>query len=195
MSETATGEPINWAAFYAEHGALMRRAAKSVLGKSATSDGATLGVSVDDVVHQVMADLMEKGLPAGVRSIRGFLYRRIESRAKDARKRGVHQPELPEGADNTDGTNVALEVEFRLESAAIVDALDELSERHRFVVIERVMKNRPAKEVAADLGIEPQGLPSLQRTAIDQLRANTDLMLSLDQPPADHDTDRSGTSP
>lgn len=63
-------------------------------------------------------------------------------------------------------------------------ALEELPERERYAIIERVMKCREAKEVGAELHVAPQRVSQLVNAGLGRLRnlpAFTEL-LSLDRP-------------
>lgn len=182
MNDVSDADPtsrMDWA-FYAQYGEVMKRAAVDVLGKDSV-----LGVSADDVVHQVVIELMTKGFGSDeIRNMAAFLYRRTQSRARDAKKRGRHQPDLPEDVQPKSDADVQLSVDQASESESIFDAVGHLGDRDRIVIIERVMKKREAKEVAEDLGVSPQRIAQLQKRALDQLRADDTLMAALN----DHDT-------
>jgi RNA polymerase sigma factor (sigma-70 family) len=157
------GQP-DWAEIYAEHGEAMHRAARGVLGSRAA-----LGVSAEDIVAGVVVELMEKGLPANVRSLRGYLVTATARRAIDAVRRTKHETGEKVNVADHHG-DMDREVVDRVLAQAAVDALDHLPERERHALRERVMYRRQAKEVARELGVEPQRVSQLVNAALGRLR-------------------------
>lgn len=101
-----TDPPIDWASIYDEHGQAMRAAGIAAIGGPAEE---ILGKSADDIVGDVLAELMTKGLPEAVTNLRGYLttaHTEIPSPSEDpvARRFGFHRA----GQDITiDGRKIA----------------------------------------------------------------------------------------
>jgi RNA polymerase sigma factor (sigma-70 family) len=167
LAGVRAGQP-DWAAIYAAYRADMMRVAIGVLGAS----GSVRGDDADDVVAKTMVELMRKGLPTDLRSVRAFLLRAIRRRAVDV-TRGEHLDQELE----PDLAATALEVEEAAVDAVILEqllaAMPALDASERHAIEQRLMHNRLAKEVAEEIGVAPQYLPRLIRKAFAKLRAES----------------------
>jgi RNA polymerase sigma factor (sigma-70 family) len=166
MPTSSTGD-VNWAAIYAEHGRAMRTAAMAALGGP---DKEILGKSADDIVGDVLAELMLKDL-GPVTNLRSYLTSAVRNRVRDLQRRSRH--ERPEAIDFDAMVGVE-DLEDPIDRAELARqakaSLDELPERERYALVERIMKCRPAKDVAAELGIKPQQVSQLYNAALGRLR-------------------------
>jgi RNA polymerase sigma factor (sigma-70 family) len=173
---------LNWAEIYAEHGRSMRTAATAMLGGP---DKEILGKSADDIVGDVLAELMVKDL-GHVTNLRSYYTSAVRNRIRDLQRRSKY--ERPEAIDFDAMVGVE-DVEHSIDRAELAGqamaSLDELPERERYALVERIMKCRTAKDVAAELGIKPQQVSQLYNAALGRLRklpAFTAL-LPVDRPP------------
>lgn len=161
----------DWAAIYAEHGHAMWLAARGVIGGQLTLDKEAHGKSADDVVGDVIAELMPKGLPQKQSNLRGFLTAVTRRRAIDAVRRAKH--EAPTDIDFEEIVGVeGIEdtVDRELLTATAVDALDALPERERYAIEQTVMLQRQAKDVGPELNVTPQRVSQLVSQGIRRLR-------------------------
>ncbi len=164
---TSSTRSVDWTAIYTEHGRAMRAAAMATLGGP---DKEVLGKSADDIVGDVIAELMVKDL-GHVTNLRGYLTTAVRNRVRDLHRRSEH--ERPDVIDFD--TMVGVEdLEEQIDSAELarqaVNSLDELPERERYAIVERTMKCRPAKEVAAELEVAPQRVSQLVNVGLGRLR-------------------------
>ncbi|MHB1413753.1 MAG: sigma-70 family RNA polymerase sigma factor, partial [Chloroflexota bacterium] len=139
------------------------------------------GVSAYDVVSEVMASLQEDGIPPDVRNLRAYLATATGNKAIDVIRRNtverqvggkvVRQPRyesLPDGEaavmleSERDAEAVVVEIAMR---EAVLANLSLLTPNERFVLVERVFRRRPAREVAEELGVSPQRISQLARAA------------------------------
>jgi RNA polymerase sigma factor (sigma-70 family) len=139
---------------------------------------AVAGTSVEDVVQQVVVEIKERGLPEGLATpaqIKAYLRTCVVSRSIDAlRKRRQH-----EHLDDDDLSHRAdpgpMDPSVRVEQAVLVEAclkrLCHLTPNERFAFEERVVKQRPAKDVASELKVAPPRVSQLVTAALRKLRA------------------------
>jgi RNA polymerase sigma factor (sigma-70 family) len=175
----------DWAAIYAEHGRAMRAAALAAIGGP---DKEILGKSADDIVGDLIAEFMVNGTDLSQKSnLRGYLTAAVRNRVRDLHRRSKF--ERPEALDlddvgrHEDNIEDAVDREELARQATV--ALDQLPERERYAIVERVMKCRPAQEVAPDLDVTPQRVSQLVNAGLGRLRklpAFTEL-LSVDRSP------------
>lgn len=178
----------DWAGIYAEHGQTMRTAARAAMGggkKASTRE--ILGKTADEVVGDVIEELMTKGTDLSqVGNVRGYLNAAVTNRVRDLHRRSRF--EAPDDLDPdliVGDRDIEAEVDRDELRQQAVAGLDELPERERYALEERIMKCRPAQDVAADLGVKPQQVSQLYNAALKRLRqlpAFTDL-LSIDRSP------------
>lgn len=185
LAGVQAGQP-DWAAIYTAYRAHMMRAAIAVLGPT----GSVRGDDAQDVVSKTMTELIRKGLPKDLRSIRAFLLRAIQRRAVDV-TRGAHlDQELEPSARAT-----VLDVEEAAVDGVILEqlvaALPALPANERHAVEQRLMYDRPAKGVAAEIDVSPQYLPKLIRKGLARLRAEIGF---TDDPSFDQEVSRSTES-
>lgn len=166
MSESLA-EGVDWAAAYGEYGRAMRATAAAALGGRYKE---ILGKSADDIVGDVIAELMVKDL-SHVTNLRNYLISAVRNRVRDLQRRSEY--ERPEAIDFDAKVGVE-DIEEPVDTAALaqqaVAGLDELPERERYAIIERVMKCRPANEVGPELGVQPQRVSQLVNAGLGRLR-------------------------
>ena len=180
-SPTTTAD---WAGIYADHGQAMRAAARAAMGGAHKE---ILGKTADEVVGDVIEELMTKGTDfTQVSNVRGYLTSAVRNRIRDLHRRSKF--EMPDELDaevliGEDDIEDAVDREELAGQA--VAGLDQLPERERYALEERIMKCRPAQEVAAEIGVLPQQVSQLYNAALKKLRrlpAFTEL-LSFDRSP------------
>jgi DNA-directed RNA polymerase specialized sigma24 family protein len=169
-----------WTTIFEDHNPALLGKARSVLG---SEPQAVVGISADDVAQQVLAEIMETGLPyvGSHYQVRSFLQRRegwvLSSVFDEAKRRrgGQIEEELPDdraGPELT--TNPIEEVEERLDDDQAVR--DErahfacLTPNQRRVMVEHVEKARPAKDVAAEMGLTDRWVRELAHQAAAKIR-------------------------
>lgn len=177
VTEDAEAPPIDthvqtpdWAAIFDQNYSVMYAAAASVLrGQSA------LGVDADDIVSIALNEAITKGIPPNIDQLHSYLARIARLRAIDALRRRKHQAsDPPDPATElapriaTDGPD---ELAVKAELASdIAGHLDELPERERFALEQKVMRDRSRAEVATHLGVTPQRVSQLVNAALARLR-------------------------
>jgi RNA polymerase sigma-70 factor (ECF subfamily) len=140
----------------------------------ALREHAHLGTSAEDVVSAVVQELMRKGFPTNVDSLRAFLVDITKKRAIDEFRRSQHElhdtPDQPH--EHPDEEEDVEDFAVRLAMADLAVAkLDTLPPRERNVLRERVMRQREAQDVATDLNVTPQRVSQLVNAALARLRA------------------------
>ena len=158
---------VDWAATYAEHRRAMRTTAAMAIGGRHKE---LLGKSADDVVGDVLAELMVKDL-THVTNLRSYLTSAVRNRVRDLQRRSRHErPEDLEfdalvGVDDVEGP-----VDDHELAQQAAHALEQLPERERYAIVERVMKCRPAQEVGPELCVKPQRVSQLVNAGLGRLR-------------------------
>lgn len=173
----------DWAEIYAEHGQPMRVAAIAEMGGTHKE---ILGKTADEVVGDVIEELMTKGTDlTRVSNVRGYLTTAVRYRVRDLHRRSKFEVPAELEAEVLVGDDDVEDAVDREELAGqAVAALDQLPDRERYALEERIMKCRPAQEVAAELGVRPQQVSQLYNAALKKLRrlpAFTEL-LPFDRP-------------
>lgn len=198
MGAMGTGSPpMPWADIYRAHGGAMLAAARGVLGSFA-SDKEALGKSAEDVVGDVIEELMTKGIPASVKNVRGFLTTAVRRRAVDHLRRTRFETASGPAFDELEGLDG---IEQAVDLAADTDsALAALPAHERHAVEQRVMLQRPAKDVGDELGVSPQRVSQLVNAALARLRGHSAFIGSArddrdpPEPSAKTDPDATGTT-
>lgn len=163
---TPSSADTNWALIWAEHGQAMRSVAVAEMGVSK----AKLGKSADDIVGDVFAERMAKGLPQ-TNNLRGYLKAAVRYRIRDLYGRSKFEsPDAMESDRFVDENDEYEAVEREELRAQAVAALDSLPDRERFAIVERVMKRREARDVGADLGVTGQRVSQLVNAGLERLR-------------------------
>ena len=178
----------DWADIYAEHGQAMRLAARAAMGgEKRDSIREILGKTADEVVGDVIEELMTKGTDLSqVGNVRGYLNAAVRNRVRDLHRRSRFQAPDDLDPDHLVGdTDIEAEVDREELRQQAVASLDELPERERYALEERVMKCRPAKDVAAELGVMPQQVSQYYNAALKKLRQLPTFteLLSFDRSP------------
>lgn len=174
----------DWAGIYAEHGCAMRSAANAAMGGPLKE---ILGKTADNVVGDLIAELMVKRTDLSMKTNlrRSYLTTAVRNRVRDLHRRSKFEaPAVMEPDDVISDEDIEAAVDRKELAGQAVTALDELPERERYAIIERVMKCREAKEVGAELDVSPQRVSQLVNAGLGRLRnlpAFTELP-SLDRP-------------
>jgi RNA polymerase sigma-70 factor, ECF subfamily len=167
-------EPEEAEEVYTEHKDRIWRVAQRML-KGQSING--VGVSAEDIVMTVMLEVLAKGVPdsLGVRDpgMGAYLSRLTIRRSIDALRKGNREvpfdPMLAQRADPT-----ATDPLTAAENDSLLQRCDELLARltpnERHVLVERVRKGRPAKDVAQELGVTPPRVSQLVAAALTKLR-------------------------
>lgn len=151
----------SWADIYAQHGKTMRAVAHAML-RGTTVDGK----SADDIVSEVLTELISKGEPA-MDNPRSYLCGAVRNRVNSAKRRHARVDRNEPDTDRTPGQeDVEDDVELRVLAAAATEALQDVPERERYAIEQRIMLDRPAHEVGAELGVEGQRVSQLYNAGL-----------------------------
>ena len=183
----------DWAAIYAEHGRAMRAAALAAIGGP---DKEILGKSADDIVGDLVAEFMVNGADLSQkRNLRGYLAAAVRNRVRDLHRRSrFERPEAHDPDDVVEYDDIEDAVDREELASQATAALDQLPERERYAIVERVMKCRPAQEVGPELGVMPQRVSQLVNAGLGRLRKLPAFrgLLAVDRSPPSPST---GTGP
>jgi RNA polymerase sigma factor (sigma-70 family) len=159
--------PEGWAAFWREHGADLRRRAHKVLGPAAT-----LGITADDIVNEVITNLIKKGIPEG-RNPRAYAMTAVTNEAIDViRTRKHHTDEDIEFDERIGVDDIEEPIDDELLARDLIEAIEELPEREAIAIRERILRGRPATEVARTLNVTTtQRVSQLVNAGLRRLRA------------------------
>jgi len=184
LSRIRAGDSDAWADAFKEYHRLTRRVVTAAMGGAARS---VFGRSADDVETIVWQEAMRNGVPDGV-SLRAHLLQLCRSRAIDALRRGRAHPEEELPSSDEEDTEKVRPGDIEIYNGGSVEeevAQGDLAERisahlgvltdgQRYAVVERVMKQRPAKDVAAELNVSPPRVAQLVTQAYKRLRPALD---------------------
>lgn len=158
--------PEGWNAFWNQHSDSLLRAAVAVIGTHARA-----GVDAEDVVSTVMTKLVARGIRTD-RSAIGTVMTSVHNAAVDAlggAKRYTDKEidlDAYMAIDDIEGS-----VDLELLGKDAVAALDELPEREARAIREKVMKDRPWREVAGEFDLTTsQGLGKVVNSGLAKLR-------------------------
>ncbi len=133
-----------------------------------------LGASAEDIVSAVVQELMKKGFPPDVASLRAFLVDITKKRAIDEFRRSQHEVhDTPDEAHQHEDEHEDVEgiaTDLAMADLAVAK-LDTLPPRERDALRERVMRQREAQDVAKDLNVTPQRVSQLVNVALARLRS------------------------
>jgi RNA polymerase sigma factor (sigma-70 family) len=148
----------------------MRAAALAAIGGRANNE--ILGKSADDIVGDLIAEFMVKGTDLSQKSnLRGYLTSAVRNRVRDLHRRSRFEgPEALEPDDVAGLVDIEDAVDREELAGQATAALDQLPERERYAVVERVMKRRPAQEVGPELGVTSQRVSQLVNAGLGRLR-------------------------
>jgi RNA polymerase sigma factor (sigma-70 family) len=177
----------DWAGIYAQHGQSMRATGRAAMGGENDSIREVLGKTADEVVGDVIEELMTKGTDLSqVGNVRGYLNAAVRNRVRDLHRRSKFEAPVDLDFDIIVGAeDIEAEVDREELRQQAMTGLDQLPERERYALVERIMKCRPAQDVAAEIGVKPQQVSQLYNAALQKLRqlpAFTEL-LSFDRSP------------
>jgi RNA polymerase sigma factor (sigma-70 family) len=124
----------------------------------------------EDVVQDVLASVFESdALSRPIADLSAYLYRALRNRAIDLYRRPRRAAELPaEIADDRRDVGAALEREEDLE--AMFEAIDELPEAQREVLVATELQGRSFKELSAEWGVPIGTLLARKHRAIRAVR-------------------------
>lgn len=167
VTEHELGPPSEgWAAFYAANGDALLRSAVASLGRDARA-----GVSAEDIVNEVLAKLIKRGIPRSAIA-RAYVFTSIKNAARDTIAMGGRFTDDEVHFDERIGVeDIENLVDDALLGDDVVAALEELPERESRAIREKVMNNRHWSEVAPELGVTTsQGLGKIVNSGLDKLR-------------------------
>lgn len=176
------GRPDCRAIYVAYHGQMMH-AAVQVLGSESNS---TLGVSAADVVNNVVTCILtgDVKLPAKVADRLGaYLVGVVKKRALTCIRRRDGEARAFAKRHPRDESDVHADVETLVLAEQVKARMHRLNERERYVIVQNVMKGRPVKEVAEELGCTPQYISQIRKPALRKL--HPDLSFTADAPSND----------
>jgi RNA polymerase sigma factor (sigma-70 family) len=179
MADLQAGRPV-WGEVYACCRTRMWKAARRALGGHSVR-----GQDADDALSEAIAEAMRPGKRLPTKSLCGWLATIAALRAIDIVR--PSRREVP--IDEEDAQRDRVDFEGQAVDAVLVEqALDVLEglpvERH--VIEQRIMLERPAKDVAPEAGCSPQNLPNVIARALMAIR---DDPAFIDDPPIDQDVD------
>lgn len=163
-----------WAAIEQRHGKMMVATANAKLGFTQIDSGvgAVGAWSANDVVQQVLVELMKRG-PALADSIRGplgaYLRGAVRKRVLTAFDK---QRDTPlDGDPISERTSTSDIADGVIDEMMLVEALQPLSERDRYVIVETVMHMRSNASVGRDLGLSGQGVGKIRKRVLAEIAA------------------------
>lgn len=112
-------------------------------------------------------------------TVGAWLYRIARNAVTDHWRRQKPTLDVADAWDLTDGTDVALDADFRLRVEQVRAGLAHLTAEQRDVVIMRVWENLPYAEIAAALGKTEDGCKMAFSRAVRKLRATVPLAALL----------------
>lgn len=161
-------------ALYRAYGPAMRSSAAMRLG-----DGDALGLDAEDIVGQVIEGLVDGSVvlkPGTSSSLRAQLRRVAANKTVDLIREREDSSAAAERRHGLDTTDVQADVETMVLAEMAEERMFLLTEQEHYVMIERVKKDRPAKDVAKELGCTPQYVAQLRNSAVRKLFANLPFM-------------------
>lgn len=159
-------------AVYAKYRDLMHRVAFVKLDPSGRADEA------DDVVQDVIVGMMGS-MPSGVKNWEAYLVRAVQNKATDRLRSAAVKHDggpIDEATDHETESDpdiadeVVEAIEQQHRGAIVWDCLSVLDDRERKVLREYVVKGRPRKEVALELGVSPQRITQLRDAGFKKLK-------------------------
>lgn len=163
-----------WSETYLLYREAMHRCARSVLSVPVAQDELRVvgGETAADVVGNALRGMMVKGFPQGRRDVKRYVLTCVKRRATDVvRSASGYKKVVDLGKDEIDdrpGIDRVLRREAVLQE--VERNLHVLTERERYVITERVMRARPLKEVASELGVSDSYVSQLAKLALARLR-------------------------
>lgn len=168
-----------WAEIYAQHGETMRAVAQAML-RGSTVDGK----SADDIVNEVLTELISKGEPS-MDNPRSYLRRAVQNRVNSAKRRHSRVDWNEPDANRTPGAeDVEDAVELSTLAAAAVEALQDLPDRERYAIEQRIMLARPAHEVGAELGVSGPRVSQLCSAGLGRIRKSPSFRTTASRDPS-----------
>jgi len=174
----------NWGAIYAKYREMMIRAASRVIGMGDKVERSYAGESAPDAAQRAFQKVMRSGIPADVTNLRAYLARAAVNESHDIRRQTIrrHHDAIDEheeprherlGSRHEESIVAQEDVEAVIEQQILEEGiranLPILTDHQRAALIGRVFEQRPAKDVAAEIGVEPQRISQLVRSAARRL--------------------------
>jgi RNA polymerase sigma factor (sigma-70 family) len=162
------GHSDGWRNAYAAHAADMHGAAFKVVRNKSDRD---------DAVQEAISSVMKSGLPHDVRDLRALLCQVSRNKAWDIIRRNRRLVLVGEGGDvaaeaamtwsdqNPEG--LALD---RIDVDRALACRSSMNDKQWYALEQRLMLNRPAKDVAVELDVQPQRVSQLIIEAIAVIR-------------------------
>lgn len=164
------GQPEAWRNAYIAHSGDMRAAAAKVLRSESDRD---------DAVQEAISSVMKSGLPEDISNLRAYLCQATRFKAYDIVRKQSRLVLLDED-DGSQATAVAAATGSEVDPADVaLDRLDvdralacrtDMNDKQWTALEQRLMLDRPARDVAAELDVEPQRVSQLVKEAIAIIR-------------------------
>ncbi len=186
MAKPEPQEGPDWTVIYDGHSSALRAATRRALG---WEPRALLGTSADDVAQEVFSEVIGEGLRyvGAAPQLRRYLRRRtgwvlsdLFEEASRFTEPGRDDPEQPEArlpsdrAGPTPSADPSADVDDRLNDEWALATSREhfrcLTPHERWAIVERLEKQRPARELAEELGVTPTWIRELVRNAGKKLK-------------------------
>lgn len=167
----------------------MWKAAVRVLGP----DRAVRGRSAGDAVGSAIEEAMRPQTALPTKSLCGWLATIAIQRARDIAKASHLETPTEDVQPNAEVESVDDAAIRALLAQRATELLEDLPASEQHAIRERLMAQRPAKEVAAELGCTPQNLPNVIARGLMLLRAAPDFSVDISFDP-DAGTDESAST-
>lgn len=170
IGSVRAGKPDVEAAYMAYREPMLRSAAGTLRGL----DSATLGLSAEDVVNEVIMGLLEGKIElerSHAKHLRARLRRIVINKAIDLIRTRGSESRAKMKQHSVALSDVESDVETIVLSEQAEQRMHMLTGDERYVIVENVKKDRLVKEVAAEIGCKPQNISQLRRSALRKLGA------------------------
>jgi len=158
--------PDGWPGFFTNNTTVMLGVAAGILGADAAR-----GASPEDVVSNVIAKLIKRGIPNEVNA-RAYVLTAVRNAAYDERKPLKRHTDEDVVFDDLVGVSgIDDDVNYQLLIDQVIVALDELPEREAYAIREKFLHERHWSDVATELGVTTsQGFGKIVNAGLDKLR-------------------------
>lgn len=171
IASVRAGAPDVEAVYMAYRVPMKQTAARKLEGEH----NETLGLSADDVVAEIIADVYEGKIkldPSVVGRLRPYLRRIVANQAVSLMRLRGAESRARSRQHPADLTDIEADVETIVLAEQVEDHMSVLTDHERHVMVEYVKKGRPAKDVAVELECTPQNISQLRKSALRKLFAD-----------------------